>query len=59
MEIAGNCWKWMKMVEMDENGWNGWNLLELAGLARNGWDLLTGLKWLKMPGNGRTWLETA
>ena len=30
--MAGNGWKWLKLVEMPENGWK---LVEMAGMAGN------------------------
>ena len=36
-EIAGNCWnflKWLDMYEMNGNGWKWWKWLKIV---RNGW----------------------
>ena len=44
--IAGNCWKWMELQEIDGMAGNGWKWQELA---RNSWKVLV---WLEMAGNG-------
>ena len=39
--MARNGWKWLKLLEMVENGWNDRKRLELLG---------KGLTWLEMAG---------
>ena len=45
MKMAGNCWKWMKMADMEENGRK---LLETTGMTGNGWKRLEMAKMAEM-----------
>ena len=43
--MAGYCWKWLKLLNITENGWKWLEMAGITEMAGNGW------KWLEMTGN--------